>query len=164
MHEKQGKNNCVLPHGGHQKCTLKMCTSLNNYIQGIPWKGKLEWQLRASQKWSCKVIRMLSARVMKIKTLLVNHFMEDSSEDKRQECQYPQESMRVKCILKSKMQAKVRTMKEILHQEIKKQCNYAMNAFMKYASAKLLQNPNVKYCNIMLACVCVCVCVCVCTF
>ena len=33
------------------------------------------------------------------KTLLVNHFMEDSSEDKRQERQYPQESMRMKCKL-----------------------------------------------------------------
>ena len=52
--------------------------------------------------------------------------MEDSSEDKRQECQYPQESMRMKCILKYERQAKARTMKEILHYEIKEQCNYVM--------------------------------------
>ena len=31
-----------------------------------------------------------------------------------------------------------------------------MNAYMKYASAKLLQSSNVKSCSIMLACVCVC--------
>ena len=34
--------------------------------------------------------------------------MEDSNENKRQECQYPQESMRMKCKLKyDKMQAKL---------------------------------------------------------
>ena len=40
VHENRAKNDCVLPHGGHQKCAVKMCTSLNHYTQGIPWKGK----------------------------------------------------------------------------------------------------------------------------
>ena len=31
--------------------------------------------------------------------------MEDSYEDKRQECQYPQESMRMQCMLNYEMQA-----------------------------------------------------------
>ena len=52
--------------------------------------------------------------------------MEDSCEDKRQECQYPQESMRMQCMLKYEMQTKARKMKEILYQEIKGKCKYAM--------------------------------------
>ena len=45
-----------------------------------------------------------------------------------------------------KMQAKVELWS-------KKQCNYAMNAFMKCANAKLLQSSNVKTCSITLVCV-----------
>ena len=33
--------------------------------------------------------------------------MEDSYEDKRQECQYPQESMRMQCMLKYEMKTTI---------------------------------------------------------
>ena len=40
---------------------------------------------------------------------------------------------------------------------MKEQFYYAMNAYMRYASAKkLLQSSNVKSCSITLVCVCVC--------
>ena len=52
--------------------------------------------------------------------------MEDSSEDKRQECQYPQESMRMKCMLKYEMQATLEQGKRVYAMKSKKKCNYAM--------------------------------------
>ena len=38
---------------------------------------------------------------------------------------------------------------------MERQWNYALNAYMKYASEKLLQSSNVKSCSITLGCVCV---------
>ena len=52
--------------------------------------------------------------------------MEDSCEDKRQECQYPQESMRMQCMLKYKMQATLEQGKRVYAMKSMKKCNYAM--------------------------------------
>ena len=87
--------------------------------------------------------------------MLVNHFIEDSSEDKRQECQCPQEPMRMKMqamIWKCKL---TRVRKEILHYEMERTMQLCYDAYIIYASAKFLQSSNVKSYSIMLACVCV---------
>ena len=52
--------------------------------------------------------------------------MKDSYEDKRQECQYLQESMRMQCMLKYEMQATLEQGKTIYAMKSKKKCNYAM--------------------------------------
>ena len=64
------------------------------------------------QVWNAQV-QLSSSRApiaIEIQTLLVNHFMEDPNEEKRQECQYPQE------LKKMKLQARVWRCK--LHYEI----------------------------------------------
>ena len=62
--------------------------------------------------------------------------MEDSYEDKRQECQYPQESMRMQCMLKYEMQATLeKKINSMLWNQRTMQLSYAMIAYMKYANA-----------------------------
>ena len=73
--------------------------------------------------------------------------MEDSNEDKRQECQYPQESMRMK------MQANLEQRNIFYTMKVKNNATILWIP-MKYANAKLLQSSDVKSYSIMLGCVC----------